>query len=104
MRRRQYPNPNQHFERHMERAAERYIDGLEHAGLQPNDILTKAMAERAAQAAKDDYIREATETRDHNIGVILDQHKQRMNMIKRRGASWRLKVCPLVAIIFGALA
>lgn len=104
MRKESYENPHEHYQRYMEREAEQYAEGLERAGLQPNKTLTKALFERAHQGAKKDYSRSAVRTRDHNIGVILDNHRQQMNDIKRREARLRLWMCPPIVLLFGFLA
>ncbi len=100
----EFPDPTSHLERHMEQAAEKYVDGLEKAGLEPNPTLTRAMAERALLDAQVDYIHEATATRDHNIALIVNNHKRRMKQIKREGASLRIKTCPPIILLFGLMA
>lgn len=104
MRRKAYPDPMQHLERHLQRSAEKYLHGLEQAGLQPTPILTRAIAERAYNEAKASYIQEATQTRNHNIAGILEDHHKRMNAIKKESASLRLKMCPPIILVFSALA
>jgi Flp pilus assembly protein TadB len=99
-----YPDPEEHLTQYMERAAERYMDGLSRAGLKPNDRLTRAMARRALHSAQEDYMRQARETRDHNINAILREHHREMNEIKRRGHQQRLWMCPLIAGIFAGVA
>ncbi len=101
---RPWKNPHEHFEEHLSRSARRYAEGLIRAGIEPHPILTRAMAERAVQEAQESYIRETLEIRDHHIGVILEEHRQRLNAIKRRGAKLRLLTCPPVALCFGAMA
>jgi hypothetical protein len=102
--RKAYEDPESHFKRHMEQSANKYMDGLQRAGLKPNAKLTRAMAARAANEAGQSYIRETMETRDANISSILKDHNKRMNMIKRQGAALRLKTCPPIAFVFGVLA
>jgi hypothetical protein len=104
MNKKSYPDPDEHFEQHIDRAARRYVDGLSRAGLQPNDRLTRAMAERAWQEAREDYTRQARETFDHNINAILREHHRQMNEIKRSGHRQRLWMCPLIAGIFAGTA
>ena len=100
---RRYEDPEQHFERHMGQAAQRYADGLQQAGLEPSETLTRAMARRALQEARADYVRQATKTRNHNIALIQEQHRQRLNQIKRDGARLRLWTCPPITLVFGAV-
>jgi len=100
---REYENPQKHFQRHIQRSADRYMDGLNRAGMKPTPILTRAMSERAAQEARDDYRKHLTAVRDHNIRVIMRNHNKRLKKIKREGASLRLKTCPPIAACFGAM-
>src|SRR5579859_2296869 len=101
---RRHEDPQEHFERHMDRSAKRYVVGLQKAGLEPNDKLTRAMAERALAEARSDYGRTSAEVRDHNLKVIVKGHNRRMNAIKREGASLRLKTCLPIALVLGMLA
>lgn len=101
---RPWKNPHEHFEEHLTCSAHRYVDGRRQAGLSPNPTLTNAMAERAVQEATDSYVRETLEIRDHNIAVIVQEHRQRLNAIKRRGARQRLWTCPPIALCFGLMA
>ncbi len=99
--RQDYEDPQTHLERHMDRAAETYRDGLQKAGLAPNAILTKAMAERALRQAWESYIQQATDIRDRNIDAILREHTARMNVIKRQGSRLRLMTCPPITLFRG---
>lgn len=101
---RKHEDPQQHLDRHMERAARQYVDGLQRAGIKPTHKLTKAVAERAAREARASYIQDATDVRDHNIAAIVRNHHRRMNQIKRSGALLRLWTCPTIALLFGLLA
>lgn len=101
---REYEDPHKHLHRSLERSTDRYVQGLHRSGLKPNARLTRAMAERAVREARESYIREATEIRDHNIGVIHRNHQRRLKRIKQEGASLRLKTCPPIAALFGAVA
>lgn len=101
---RPWKNPHEHFEEHLSRSARRYVEGIQRAELSSNPTLERAMAEWAVQEATDSYIRETLEIRDHNIGVIMEQHRQRLNAIKRRGAKLRLWTCPPIALCFGFMA
>ena len=83
---RDYPDPKHYLDTHIQRSAERYVDGLQRAGLEPNAKLTRAMYERALQEASDGYIQEAKAVRDHNINEmnkILKAQEQFITTIKR---------------------
>lgn len=98
------PDPKQHLDEHMQRAARKYVDGLRQAGLEPTPTLTRAVAERAGQEAFASYVREAHAIRDQNIALILQDHDRRQQQFRREGARLRLKVCPFLALWFGLLA
>jgi hypothetical protein len=102
--RRSYEDPGHHLDRHLQDAAERYVDGLQRTGLQPNDRLTHAIAERTVREAGEHYVQEATDVRDHNIAMSLREHHERLNAIKREGALLRLKMCPPMALVFTLMA
>jgi hypothetical protein len=101
---REYPDPEQYLEGHIERSVAKYARGLRQAGLEPNHTLTKALAERACEEAKENYTREAKKVLDHNIGLVIKDHRRRMNKIKRQGATLRLWLCPLLAACGGLMA
>ena len=92
-----YEDVQQHFDRHMKRAAESYVEGLQKAGLQPNDTLTRAMAQRAVEEARESYIQDANAILDHNIKMIMKRH---MRSSARRRAKKRLFIrLPLVLLV-----
>lgn len=101
---RELEDPQRCFEKHMQQAVEKYKQGLQRAGLPPNDTLTKAVAQRALEEAKANYIQQVIETQDHNIEVILSEHKRCLRDIKRDGAKLRLLTCPPIAAFFGGMA
>ncbi len=101
---REYPDLDQYMKASMHASAEKYVRGLQRAGLEPNNTLIRALAEMAVQEARGKYIQQLIETRDHNIRVILNNHRRRMNEIKREGAKLYLKICLPVALLFGLLA
>lgn len=101
---RDYEDPQQHLHRHMDRAAERYADGLKRTGLQHNEKLAKAVANRVYEEARADYEGQSTETFLHNMQVLDEQHRQEENKIKRETASRRLKTCPPIAAVFAVMA
>lgn len=94
----------EHLEKQIKRSAERYVNGLQKTGLKRSEKLERAIAERTLREARESHIREATETRDHNIAAIMRKHHEEMNAIKRSGAKLRWKMCPLIALVFGAAA
>ncbi len=100
----EYPDPDRHFEEHIQRSADRYVEGLQQAGLEANPTLTRAMAERARAEAEQSYIQEAQATRDHNVSQVMSSYRQRNNQIKREGARLRLWTCPPIAALFGLMA
>lgn len=102
--RKAYEDPEKHLQRHMGQAADRYVSGLQRAGLKPNQKLTKAVAERAYEQARESYTREAEETLENNVQVILQEHRRNMNEIKRGGAKLRLWTCPPAALMLGGVA
>ncbi len=53
---------------------------------------------------RENRIREAMRVRDRNIERIVRSHEKRMNGIKRKSASLRLKVCLPLALLFGLIA
>ncbi len=101
---RNYEDPRSYVQRHLEQAADRYTEGLRRSGLRPSARLTRAMAGRALREAQEHYIRDITELRDRRIAGILRNQKEDLNAIKREGASFRLKTCPPIALLFGGVA
>ncbi len=97
-------HPQQYFDRYLDQAADRYVQGLKRAGLRPNARLTKAVAERAAREAYDGYMRQLNEARNHDIQIILYAYHLQMKTLKQESARLRLKVCLPLAALFGGLA
>lgn len=93
-----------HLEKHIERLAKKYADGIQKVGLKRSKTLEKAISERTLREAKESYIQEVTETRDRNIAAILSNHHEEMNDIKKRGLRLRLKTCSPIALVFGLVA
>src|SRR5215471_4724447 len=98
---RPYPDPEQHSEEYLHRRASQYAHGLQKAGLKSNDRLTRAVAERHVRDARERYVQEVTQTRDHNIAVVKRKHHEAMNDIKRKGARLRVIMCPPIALVAG---
>jgi len=99
-----YPDPERHLVDYVTRSMQRYVDGLQQAGLQPTETLLQALLQRTLEEAQADYLRKASQVHTHNIQVILSDHTRRMNDLKRSGARLRLQTCPLLALGFGLLA
>lgn len=99
-----YPDPDRHFEKHIKRSADRYVEGLEQAGLEANPTLTRAMAERARAEAEQSYVQEAQAVRDHNISQVMRNYRQRNSQINRQGARLALWSCPPVIALFSLMA
>ena len=100
----EYEDPHTHMSRHIDRAARKYARGLAEAGLEPNEKLTRAMAERAIREAEGRYLQEIGSTSRHNLAVIQDDHRKRMNKIKRDGARLRVWSCSLMVLFFELFA
>lgn len=79
-----YEDPQEHFDRFIRRAADRYVDGLQKAGLPPSETLIGA-------------------TLAHNISMIQDLHRARNKQIDREGAKMALVICPLAIAMFGVV-
>jgi hypothetical protein len=79
--RRSYEDPRQHFENYIGRSADRYADGLRRAGLRPNGKLTRAMADRAARAAREDYEQRANQMLEGNVRHILREYHERVRLL-----------------------
>jgi Flp pilus assembly protein TadB len=94
----QYPDPDKHYDEFMGHAAREYAAGLRARGMEPNEKLTRAKAKRLLKAAQADYAHQAQAVRDANIRDIQQEHKMRMNAIKRDGARLRLLTCPPIAL------
>jgi hypothetical protein len=99
-----YEDPRQHFERHVDRAARQYVDGMQRLDLEPHPRLMRAIAERTLREAQDDYQHQCETTLSHNIDVIVRKHRYNMNEIKRSGAKMRRMLCPAIALWFGFIA
>jgi hypothetical protein len=102
--RQSYRNHRQFVREQMEQEADRYMDGLQKAGLPPNARLTRAMAERASNKAEERYREHVSETFYQNTQHIMRTHKREMNQIKREGTRFGLKVILPIALFLGGLA
>ena len=102
--RKQFQDPDEYLGQHMEAAAERYMDGLQRAELKPNNRLTRAMSERAFHEASVGYQQHLDETLHHNVQNIMRDHQRRDRQIRREGASWGLKIFPIITLVFALIA
>jgi hypothetical protein len=101
---REYGDVDKRFEKHLKAADERYAAWLRRGGVEPNDILIRENRDNALNEARESFVQESVEIRDHNIGVILKDHNKRLNTIKCEGAHLRVWTCPPIALFFGLLA
>ena len=101
---RPYEDPDRHLGKHIERAAGRYIDGLNRAGLRPNKILTRAMSARAANEARADYEEQSFHTFQNNVHTIFDDYRQRDRQIRREGARMAWMMCPFAFLLLGSVS
>ncbi len=99
-----FPDPTHYIDQALDQAARRYAEGVRHAGLKPTETLTRALARRATQEARERYLREMNDTFAHNISVILQEQTKRTRQIKQAERKAAVLLCPLVALVFGALA
>lgn len=96
---RQYEDPKQHLQRHINRAAENYLAGMRELGVEPKPTLPKAVIDRTIREAQADYQQSINETFLHNMQILNEQYNQERDEIARKGAARRLRVClPLIAI------
>lgn len=102
--RKRYQDPDEYVGKRMEAAADRYMDGLQRAGLKPNDRLTRAMSERAYHEASAGYQQYLDETLHQNVQSIMRDHQERERQIRREGASWGLKIFPIITLVVALLA
>jgi len=108
---RDYPDPREYIAEHIRQSMERYSNGLKEAGLQPNEILTKAVIERAIDEAGHNYEQEIDEILVRNIGLIDQKYQsdkkktirkrdKQINKIRRRRIRReRIKTCLPIAVI-----
>lgn len=101
---RSYEDAKHNRDQFIDDAARRYVTGIQKTGLQPNRRLERAIAERTGQEAKRRYMEDMDAIQRHNIGSIMEAHKQRLNEIKRNGARLRWRTCPIIAAVFGLMA
>lgn len=101
---REYEDPEKYRKQHIEQSAKKYMHGLQKAGLKPNPTLTRAVAERAVEEAHTSYVQEAHAIRDHNVKIILKDHKKRVRQIRRSTHKRRLFCCLMIALFFAFLS
>ena len=99
-----YPDPQEHLNRHIDQAAQRYVFAVEEGVLQPSERLEQAIAVRTLLEARESYVQESNEILKHNVSIIEQRYRERNNAIKRSGARMRLWCCPLLATALGLFA
>lgn len=100
----EYEDPNQFINRHLERSAKKYTTGLLKAGLEPSKTLVRALAERSVQDARESYRKHLYETHENNVNIILAEHEQSVRKISRDGARIALMTDPPVILLFGGMS
>ena len=96
----QYPNPDKHYQQYIDKAAKRYVEGLELANLEPSAILTRRMAERAHNEAQADFIAQSENVHAHNVSTIVERHKRNMRALDIEGAKTALWLAPFMIFCF----
>lgn len=99
-----FESPDKHMRAFVERAAVEYVDGLNRLGMQENETLTRAVAERVAKDALKDYEWQLDNALEDNTKAIMRAHKKRMRELDLEGARLAFWLCPLVCSMFGAVA
>jgi hypothetical protein len=99
-----YPDQKQHIEQYIEKSAMRVVAAMQETGIQPTPTLIKAIAEQTIDEAEESFQQECNEILAGNIALMLQDHKHRMDQIKRDGLRMALISCIPVAIIFLSLA
>lgn len=102
--RKQFQDPDEYLGQHMEAAADRYMDGLRRSGLKPSKKLEQALSKHAFREASAGYQRHLDETLHHNVQSIMRDHRARERQLRREGASWGLKIFPIITLVFGLMA
>lgn len=97
-------NPKKYMDEHLKAAADRYVDGLQRAGLKNNEKLKRAVFRRALQETSTSYKKELDEAFHHNVRFILQDSRMRDRQIRREGASWGLKIFPIITLVLALLA
>jgi hypothetical protein len=98
------PNPNKYIDEHMKAAADRYVDGLQRAGLKHSERLKRAVFERALQETSTSYKKDLNEAFRHNVQVILHDYGKRDRQIRREDTSWGRKIFPIITLVFTLIA
>jgi hypothetical protein len=99
-----FESPEKHMRVFVERAAVEYADGLARLGLEENETLTRAVAERVAAAALKDYERQIDRALEENTKAIMQAHKARMRELDLEGVKLAFWMCPMACSMFGAVA
>jgi hypothetical protein len=96
----QYPDAQQHYEAYTEQRVDEIKAEARQLGLTMNKTVARKIAERVMDEAEADYKKQSAEVFLHNFYEITEDHKRRMNEIKRSGARLRLIFCPPIAAFF----
>lgn len=100
----QYPDPQEHFNNYMERAARNYADGLQKANVEPSPILDRAMSRRISKNAQEDYEEQAALVLLHNLSENHKKYKPQEDKIRRSNAIARNIICPFAILLCGFLS
>jgi hypothetical protein len=95
----EYPDPQQHFDDYMGQARRNYEDGLRKANLDPSPILDRAMSRRTYRSAQEDYEEETAKVLLHNLSENHKAAKPRAIKIRRSNAIARNIICPFAIIV-----
>jgi len=101
---RELPNPKKYMDEHMKAAAGRYVEGLQRAGLKDSERLKRAVFQRTLRETSTNYQKELDEAFHHNIQFILHDFRMRDREIRREGASWGVKIFPILTLVVALLA
>jgi Flp pilus assembly protein TadB len=97
-------DPEEHLRHSIQRAADRYYEGLQKTHLPPNEKLARAIVERAVREASEDYQQQISEELEERTRHTLDMYHQRDQARKHAGARAAVIICPPIALAFGIIA
>jgi hypothetical protein len=100
----EYPNPHEYMERHLQEAALRDAESLKRAGLAPGETLTRAMSERAAKEGIDQYMLEVNSILEQNIRTIILDEQRRIRQIRRKEARLSILIFSFIALFCATIA
>ncbi len=91
-------------EEQLERAANRYADGIMRGGLRRSERLERALAARAVESARVKHQARADRSLRRNVGAIMNAYHERDREIRREGVYMAWATCPLAAFVFGGVS